>query len=101
MNNNTLYFAISHCKCTCTSTNIHIENSYIIPNNEVERFLRVALDVIDGEFTYRRSLDSWVREWVAHNRLYKLGLFRKHTKDLDLDEFESKFRLFIYNIIGR
>ena len=31
------------------------------------------------------DLDSMIDEWKAHNLLYKFGLFRSHTKDVDID----------------
>ena len=49
----------------------------------------------------KRSIKSWTKEWKAHNRMYKLGLFRNHTKDCDLEENEKWWRLLIYEIIGR
>ena len=48
----------------------------------------------------RRSFNSWLKEWVAHNRLYKLGLFRSHTKDCDLEENEKWWRLLAYQFLG-
>ena len=48
----------------------------------------------------KRSLKSWVKEWKAHNRLYRLGLFRSHTRDCDLEENEKIHRLIAYQILG-
>ena len=93
-------FKINGLICKCTETNIHIEDSYKIKDVEIPKFLIDLKQEIERDFNYKRSIDSWTKEWIAHNRLYKLGLFRSHTKDLDLDENESKFRLVIYNIIG-
>ena len=33
-----------------------------------------------------RYKQSYINEIIVHNRLYKLGLFRNHTKDTDLEE---------------
>ena len=33
-----------------------------------------------------RYKQSYINEIIAHNRLYKLGLFRSRTKDADLEE---------------
>lgn len=49
----------------------------------------------------KRSINSWIKEWKSHNRLYKLGLFRSHTEDCDLEENEKWWRLLVYEIIGR
>ena len=48
----------------------------------------------------KRSLKSWLKEWKTHNRLYRLGLYRTHTKDCDLEENEKLHRLIIYQILG-
>lgn len=89
-------------RCVCTTEYIRIEDSYKLKTREIPNFLSELLSKIvrDGVLKYKRSFESWETEWVAHNRLYKLGLFREHTKDVDLYENESKFRLFCYSIIG-
>lgn len=48
----------------------------------------------------KRSLESWIKEWKTHNRLYRLGLFRSHTRDCDLEENEKLHRLIAYQILG-
>lgn len=48
----------------------------------------------------KRDIDSWIREWKAHNRLYRLGIYRSHTKDCDLNEDEKWWRLWFYGILG-
>ena len=52
-----------------------------------------------GALDKRRSIESYIEEWFAHNWLYNLGLFRSHTEDTDLDGDESWFRLICYKII--
>lgn len=47
-----------------------------------------------------RSLKSYIAETKAHNRLYKLHLFRKHTKNTDLEEPIKKLVEIIYFMIG-
>ena len=47
-----------------------------------------------------RTFTSYKREIVAHQRLYKLHLFRKHTIDCDLEENIKKWKDIIYYIIG-
>lgn len=50
-----------------------------------------------------RLINDYVKEWKSHNIMYKLPFeyFKKHCKDCDLTNNESKFRLFVYNILGR
>lgn len=47
-------------------------------------------------FEDKRTVKSFLREWQAHNVLYKLGLFKARTRDTDLDNNESRFRRFCY-----
>lgn len=92
---------IEGLKCNCEKGYVRIDDSYTVKERDIPNFvekLRVELKLT--KFTYKRTKDSWVKEWIAHNRLYKLGLFRKHTKDVDLYENESKFALFCYDILS-
>ena len=49
---------------------------------------------------YSRTLESELQEWRAHNFLYKIGFMRKRTGTTDIDQKESKFRKFVYSILG-
>lgn len=49
----------------------------------------------------KRTIKSWLKEWKTHNRLYKLGLYKTHTVDCDLEENEKLHRLIIYEILGK
>ena len=87
-------------KITFDEKNTHIEDSYLIKdiNLEVgyiirERYLR--------HLPQTRKFNSYVREWKAHNNLYKLGLFKSHTKDVDMEEPIKWYYELIYWIIGR
>jgi len=89
-------------KITPTRNNTHIEDSYEIKlaksmKNIVEEiiFTREA-----RMLPVTRSVNSYVREWKGHNRLYRLGLFRKHTKDCDLNENNSIFEELLWFILG-
>ena len=80
--------------------NTHVENSYLVEDIgfEVgsiirERYLR--------KLQITRTYESYVREWKGHNRLYKLHLFRSHTKDVDLNENNSGIEELIWKLIGR
>lgn len=87
-------------KITYTENNTHVENSYLATNLDLEvgyiireRYLR--------SLPQTRSFDSYVREWKAHNNLYKLGLFKSHTKHVDLEEPIKWYYELIYWLIGR
>lgn len=48
----------------------------------------------------KRSTRSWIREWKAHKRLYKLGIARSHTKDCDLEEEIKWWLEIVYMLVG-
>lgn len=82
------------------ATNVRIKDSYKVRNKEYMRLILTQFRIRIG-FESKRSIDSWLKEWKSHNRLYRLGLFRSHTADCDLEENEKLHRLIAYEIIGR
>lgn len=91
---------VNYLKSEYTKENTHIENSYLATNLNLEvgyvireRHLR--------NLPVTRKFDSYVREWKAHNNLYKLGFFKNHTKDVDMEEPIKWYYELIYYIIGR
>lgn len=90
---------ISGVKIQYDKSNIKIINSYkITKEEEMEDILFWFMFKIG--YISKRDIYSWIKEWKAHNRLYKLGLYRSHTVDCDLTENEAWWRLMIYSIIG-
>lgn len=81
-------------------TVVSIEDSYKV-TDEDDMYDILTKFVYETKYYRQRNIDSWIKEWKAHNRLYKLGLFRRHTKDCDLEENEKWWRLLAYEIIGR
>lgn len=78
------------------------DSSKIKDKKSMESILKIARNIaLKKGYHYKRTNKSWIQEWRAHNLLYKLHLFETHTKDTDLEECESKFRLFCYKILGR
>ncbi len=91
---------ISGIKIQYDKDNVKILDSYMIKNKLTMKYiLKQFLNKTD--YKTKRTLKSWIREWKTHNRLYKLGLFKSHTKDCDLEENEKWYRLLAYQIIGR
>ena len=72
---------------TLNKDNTHIEDSYTITKKEdMKEILEFLRDGTPEDYVIHiRSLKSQIREWRAHNLLYKLGLFKSRTKDVDLD----------------
>ena len=90
-------YMINGYECYCNNNNIHIVDSYKVHN--IDEFLKELKDTLGNEFGYTRSVNSWSSEWYAHNLLYKFGLFRSHTKDVDINEDEYKIARFIYALM--
>ena len=77
-----------------------VYDSYLIDNvNNVAG--EILITRIEKGLLVTRTMKSYAREIKAHNRLYKLGLFRSHTKDTDLEENIKKWKEIIFEIIGR
>lgn len=79
--------------------NLKILDSYKI--NDIKIMRSFLFDHIGYVRAINRSVDSCINEWVAHNRLYKMGLYKDHCTDTDLSKNESKFRRFCYYILSR
>ena len=83
-------------------TNTHVENSYLLTTQKAIR--EQVKEILEyRNITKRpvtRSINSYVREWRGHNRLYKWDIARSHTKDVDLNENNSIFEEIIWLIIG-
>lgn len=80
--------------------NIRILDSYKVHSAAYMQMI-LNMFMIKTDFRSKRTIKSWIKEWKAHNRLYRLGLFKSHTKDCDLEENEKTHRLIAYEILGR
>lgn len=68
-----------------TKNNIHIEDSFRYPKSEMIPHLE-ALEIDHPECeVFKRTMFSLKCEWIVHNALYGLGLWKERTKDVDLD----------------
>ena len=76
-----------------------IYDSYLMKNvsKEVKEIIKERKE---KGYKTNRSLNSYIRETKAHNRLYKLGLFKNHTKNTDLEENIKLWKEITYFIIG-
>lgn len=79
---------------------IKIMDSYKITDRRKMHEIIYSLQYEHHEIKFNRSNEDLVSEWVAHNRLYKLGIKRDKTKDVDLEFKESKLNMFLYKIFG-
>lgn len=80
--------------------NICVKDSYKINNKDLKEFaINLKVELASHGYHYSRSAYSWYKEILAHNILYRHGLFKSHTVDTDLSEKENKVLLFVYTII--
>lgn len=96
---------INNHKTTISQSNIHIENSYEIKDTHIMRkYLEIIKKEIDKyedmcEIFNKRTIKSLINEWRTHNLLYSLHLFRKHTKDVDLNNIKWYHNI-LYTILS-
>ena len=74
--------------------NIHIRYSYTVtdPKCMLEAMSLIREEAKRFNIEYKRTDTSWLREWKAHNMLYKMKVFINRTAHTDLNEKESWFR---------
>lgn len=82
--------------------NTKIINSYLLSTRKAikEEVEWIKENRIARNYKVSRTTNSYVREWLGHNRLYRMGLFRSHTKDVDLQEPSSLLNELIWLILG-
>ena len=89
-------------RITYTKTCTKIYDSYLIPSKELNKVVyKIIKERKAKDLPVTREVKSYVREIKTHNRLYKLGLFRSHTKDTDLEENITSSKEKIFMLIGR
>lgn len=82
--------------------NTKVINSYLLSTRKAikEEVLWIKENREARGYIVSRTTNSYVREWKGHNKLYKWGIFRSHTKDVDMDENMSLFWEMIWLILG-
>ena len=80
--------------------NTHVEDSYKVKDIDIE-VMEIIRERLRRSLPVTREFDSYAREWKGHNNLYNLGLFRKHTASVDLNEKQKPYEELIWLIIGR
>lgn len=92
---------INKYTCYITEKNTKILDTYLIPDKDLDILVKqIIAERKNRNYEVSRTAGSYKREIKVHNRLYKLGLFKKKTKDTDLEEPIKKSISFIYNIFG-
>ena len=82
------------------SNRIKIIDSYTITDRSKMKEIIYAIQHAHPEIKFDRTYNLLVSEWVAHNRMYKWGIRRDKTKDVDLEFEEKWYNKLIFKIIG-
>lgn len=78
-----------------------VYDGYLYTNAEIEKAVKTIIEKRkELDLPVTRNESSYVSEWKSHNRLYKLGIQRSRTKDVDLEEDIDSTKNFLYSIIG-
>lgn len=78
-----------------------VYDSYKYSNEEIEQAVEEIMQKRkELGLSVTRTKSSYISEWKSHNRLYRLGVQRSRTKDVDLEEEIEQTRNFLYSIFG-
>lgn len=85
----------------CSKTGMNIINSYKVKT--LKQMKNILIEALNTTTLYKtkRSMTSLIDEWIAHNLLFKLNLFRKHTKDCNFESNQKIHIKFSYFILGK
>lgn len=87
-------------KITFDNLTLTIENSYQLSDlNKMKSILKEALPKTI-EYQTKRSISSFLNEWISKNILYKLHLFRKHTTNISFKNKIKKRYAIIYFLLS-
>ena len=63
-----------------TNKNTKITNSYLVKRKEIKSTIDEVINKRKAaNYPITRARTSYIRELRAHNLMFKLGLFKKHT----------------------
>ena len=78
-----------------------VYDSYKYSNGEIEQAVEEIMQKRkELGLPVTRTKSSYISEWKTHNKLYRLGIQRSRTKDVDLEEEIDQTRNFLYSIFG-
>lgn len=85
------------CKITVSDnySNCKVVNSYKIISRKTQKIL--LRKILEEYPVFQASpVRSYIREWRAHNTLFRWGVEEDRTRDVDLNINEKKFRRLCY-----
>ena len=84
-----------------TDNNIHIEDSYQVSKKAFGSILDEIKEQGYGKNVFaNRKIVSMKLEWACHNFCYKLGIFKSHAKDVDINWPQKWYVNWAYNVLG-
>ena len=87
--------------CEVSESNIHIKESHKVVSKSEMKEMLYAIQYRHPECkSFKRSYESLIAEWRAHNRLYRLGYKRQRTGDVDLNYPLKWYVELAYRILG-
>lgn len=92
----------SKIEYSINSDNLSIKNSYKIKSGKemTDILFEISSKSDFNTIVWKLPMSRMVNEWKAHNLLYNLGLFKSHTKDVDIND-EPWYRRFCYLILSK
>jgi hypothetical protein len=83
-----------------TENNVHIHDSYKIKGKKRKLEIINAIIAFCPEAFKTRTIKSVLREWRAHNVLYKLHIARNSTMHTDIEAHQKLFYKISYLLIN-
>lgn len=79
---------------------IEIKDAYQI--NNVEKMREIIIECLErnDNFETQRTIQSFIKQWIGNNKLYKYKLFRSKTRNCILKAEQLKIHKLFYYIIG-
>lgn len=87
-------------KHSITEGVLKIYDSYKVPKGKFRGQLIGMKTLHPKSNVWKRSMLSLKTEWAVHNALYACGLFRTHTKDVDMQYPLCFLARFVYVFFG-
>ena len=86
---------------TITDNCITVRESYmLVERRMIKHILQHIATLYPNNVTKNRSICSLCNEWIAHSRLYRLGIAKSHTRDVDLEYPQSALHSIAWAILG-
>lgn len=94
-------FTYNKYNITVTDNCITVADSYTTADRHlIQCILEYVIEQAPNNVTKNRSMFSLCNEWIAHSHLYKLGIARSHTRDVDLEYPQPVLHTIAWTILG-